>query len=63
MYWYNCGFLKLPSLNSTQNSSAIIWETLDVYSHWAPGLQEAAANRFDELVNPVRKNETVEKKG
>ncbi len=24
--------------------------TLDTYSHVAPGLQEAAANRFDELV-------------
>ena len=25
--------------------------TLDIYSHVAPGLQEAAAKRFDEIVN------------
>jgi hypothetical protein len=26
--------------------------TLDTYSHVAPGLQEAAANKFDEIVLP-----------
>ena len=26
--------------------------TLDTYSHVAPGLQEAAANRFDEVLTP-----------
>jgi integrase len=35
--------------------------TLDTYSHVAPGLQEAAANRFDELVNPGLEKEAVEK--
>jgi len=34
--------------------------TLDRYSHVAPGLQEAAAARFDDLLNPKRENEAVE---
>ena len=34
--------------------------TLDTYSHVAPGLQEAAAVRFDELVNPSRQKEAAE---
>ena len=25
--------------------------TIDTYSHVAPGIQEAAANRFDEILN------------
>ena len=33
--------------------------TLDTYSHVAPGLQEAAASRFDEIVSPRREKETV----
>jgi integrase len=33
--------------------------TLDTYSHVTPGLQEAAAARFDELVSPKRENEAV----
>jgi len=40
--------------------------TLDTYSHVAPGLQEAAANRFDEVLNAKynkRGKETVEKFG
>jgi hypothetical protein len=37
--------------------------TLDTYSHVAPGLQEVAAARFDELVIPSRENEAVEKVG
>ncbi len=37
--------------------------TLDLYSHVAPGLQEAAALRFDELVTPRREKEAVEKLG
>jgi len=34
--------------------------TLDTYSHVAPGLQEAAAARFDELVIPKGEKEAVE---
>jgi len=37
--------------------------TLDVYSHVAPGLQEAAARRFDDLMTSKREKEAVEKFG
>jgi integrase len=37
--------------------------TLDIYSHVAPGLQKAAAKRFDELLNHAQKNEAVGKFG
>jgi len=37
--------------------------TLDTYSHVAPGLQEAAAKRFDEVLNRKREKEAVEKYG
>jgi integrase len=30
--------------------------TLDLYSHVAPGLQQAAANKFDDIVLPKRKD-------
>ena len=32
--------------------------TLDTYSHVTPGLQEAAAKRFDEVLNPVPNHST-----
>ncbi len=35
--------------------------TLDTYSHVTPGLQEAAAARFDELVAPKHENEVMKK--
>jgi len=37
--------------------------TLDTYSHVAPGLQEAAAEKFDSMVNPRRENRAVENVG
>jgi len=37
--------------------------TLDTYSHVAPGLQEAAAEKFDSMVNHRRENRAVEKVG
>jgi integrase len=40
--------------------------TLDTYSHVAPGLQEAAAQRFDEVLTTKynkREKEAVEKLG
>jgi len=44
---------------------ASIQITLDIYSHVAPGLQEAAAESFDKLVSPkyndTCENELVEK--
>ena len=38
-------------------SHASIQIALDTYSHVTPGLQEAAAARFDDLVTPKRKSE------
>jgi hypothetical protein len=37
--------------------------TLDTYSHVAPGLQEAAAAKFDIMVKPRRENRVVGKVG
>ncbi len=50
-----------PKIVQESLGHASIQITLDTYSHIAPGLQEAAANRFDELLNPGRGKETVEK--
>ena len=50
-----------PKIVQERLGHAIIQITLDTYSHVAPGLQEAAANRFDELVNPGREKEAVAK--
>ena len=50
-----------PKIVQERLGHASIQITLDTYSHVAPGLQEAAAARFDELVTPTRKNEVVEK--
>jgi hypothetical protein len=33
------------------------------FSHVAPGLQQAAAEKFDTMVNPRRENRVVEKVG
>ncbi len=38
---------------------ASIQMTLDTYSHVAPGLQEAAAAHFDDMVNPSREREAI----
>jgi len=35
--------------------------TLDVYSHAVPGIQEATAARFDEIVRPGSDIETADK--
>ena len=52
-----------PKIVQERLGHASIQVTLDSYSHVAPGLQEAAANRFDELVTPRREEEAVEKVG
>ena len=41
-----------PKIVQERLGHASIQTTLDTYSHVAPGLQEAAAKRFDELVVP-----------
>jgi len=50
-----------PKVVSERLGHASINITLDVYSHVAPGLQEAAAQRFDDMVNHRREKETVER--
>ncbi len=49
-----------PKIVQERLGHASIQITLDTYSHVAPGLQEAAANGFDELVAPRRDKKTVE---
>jgi integrase len=41
-----------PKIVQERLGHASIQVTLDTYSHIAPGLQKAAANKFDELVLP-----------
>ena len=52
-----------PKIVQERLGHSSIQITLDTYSHVAPGLQEAAAARFDELVIPKGKIEAVEKVG
>ena len=53
-----------PKIVQERLGHSSIQTTLDTYSHVAPGLQQAAANRFDEIVLPKsvaeRKKEAVE---
>ena len=49
-----------PKIVQERLGHASIVITLDTYSHVAPGLQEAAADRFDELVVPRREKEADE---
>jgi len=48
-----------PKIVQERLGHSSIQITLDTYSHVAPGLQEAAANRFDDIVMPKHKD-TVE---
>lgn len=52
-----------PKIVSERLGHASIQITLDTYSHIAPGLQEAAAKRFDELLNHIPQNEVTSKFG
>lgn len=49
-----------PKIVQERLGHSTISMTLDIYSHVAPGLQEAAAKSFDTLVNPERENDLVE---
>ena len=49
-----------PKIVQERLGHASIQMTLDTYSHVAPGLQAAAAARFDELLNHKPENEVVE---
>ena len=50
-----------PKIVQERLGHASIEMTLDIYSHVAPGLQQAAAEGFDRLLNPTRETEPVEK--
>ena len=50
-----------PKIAQERLGHSSIQATLDTYSHVAPGLQEAAANGFDELVS--YEEEAIEKAG
>ena len=52
-----------PKVVQERLGHASIQITLDTYSHVAPGLQEAAAARFDDLLNVKPEKEAVEKSG
>lgn len=47
-----------PKIVQERLGHASISTTLDIYSHVAPGLQEAAALKFDELLMPKHGSET-----
>ena len=49
-----------PKVVQERLGHATIQMTLDTYSHVAPGLQEAAAQSFDILLNGRREKEVVE---
>ena len=49
-----------PKIVQERLGHSTISMTLDIYSHVAPGLQEAAAKSFDTLVNPEREKDLVE---
>ena len=42
-----------PKIVQERLGHASIQMTLDIYSHVYPGLQEAAARKFDEVMTPV----------
>ena len=48
-----------PKIVQERLGHSSIQITLDTYSHVVPGLQEAAANRFDEVLTPIHKELTV----
>ena len=52
-----------PKIVQERLGHASIQITLDTYSHVAPGLQEAAAARFDEIIIPTSGNAVSEKIG
>ncbi len=49
-----------PKIVQERLGHSTIAMTLDTYSHVTPGLQQAAAESFDRLLNPKREYEPVE---
>jgi integrase len=59
-------WLKLgihPKIVQERLGHSSIQMTLDIYSHVAPGLQEAAALRFDDMLAPKKENRVVAEVG
>jgi len=52
-----------PKIVQERLGHSSIGMTLDTYSHVAPGLQEADADKFDSMVNPRRENRVTENIG
>ena len=52
-----------PKIVQERLGHSSIQMTLDTYSHVAPGLQEAAATRFDEILSPKLESEPPAKLG
>ena len=48
-----------PKIVQERLGHSTIAMTLDTYSHVTPGLQQAAAESFDRMLNPKGKNEPV----
>jgi len=48
-----------PKIVQERLGHSTIAITLDTYSHVAPGLQEAAANRFDDVLNNKAKSDNA----
>jgi integrase len=51
--------LALPKIVSERLGHATVAFTLDTYTHVVPGLQEAAANAFDECLRNERNMKDV----
>lgn len=51
-----------PKIVQERLGHASIQITLDIYSHVAPGLQQAAANRFDEVLSSKYNGEVSQKR-
>jgi integrase len=49
-----------PKIVQERLGHSSIQMTLDIYSHVAPGIQQAAAASFDKLINPSREIEAIE---
>ncbi len=49
-----------PKVVQERLGHATISTTLDLYSHVAPGLQQAVAEGFDKMVLPKREKEVIE---
>lgn len=52
-----------PKVVQERLGHSSIQMTIDTYSHVAPGIQEAAANRFDEILNHKTINEAIKTSG